>query len=107
MKSKGGALYIATFINDRSRKIWVYPLKSADQVLDVFKQFQALSERQIGKKLKCIRSDNGGEYIVPFDNFCKSQGIRHQKTPPKALQLNGLAERKNKTLVERVKFVLS
>ena len=49
-KSKGGALYFATFINDRSRKILVYPLKSTDQVLDVFKQFQALSERQMGKK---------------------------------------------------------
>ena len=49
MKSKGGALYFATFIDDDSHKIWVYPLKSKDQVLDVFKQFQALSERQTGK----------------------------------------------------------
>ena len=76
-------------------------------MLDVFKKFQALSERQTGKKLKCIRTDNGGEYIGPFDNYCKSQGIRHQKTPPKTPQLNGLAERMNKTLVERLKYVLS
>ena len=61
LKSKGSALYFATFIVDHSRKIWVYPLKSKDQVLDVFKQFQALSERQTGKKLKCISIDNGGE----------------------------------------------
>ena len=92
---------------DHSRKILVYPLKSKDQVLDVFKQFQALSERQTGKQLKCIRTDNGGEYIVLFDNYCKSQGILHQKTPPKTPQLNGLVERMNKTLVERVKCVLS
>ena len=45
VKSKGGALYFATFIDDHSRKIWVYPLKSKDQMLDVFKQFQALSGR--------------------------------------------------------------
>ena len=45
VKSKGGALYFATFIDDHSCKIWVYPLKSKDQVLDVFKQYQALSER--------------------------------------------------------------
>ena len=45
LKSKGSALYFATFIVDHSRKIWVYPLKSKDQVLDVFKQFQALFER--------------------------------------------------------------
>ena len=65
-------------------------------MLDVFKQFQALSERQTGKKLKCIHTDNGGEYIGPFDNYCKSQGIRHQKTPSKTPQLNGLAERMNR-----------
>ena len=91
MKSKGGALYFVTFIDEHSRNIWVYPLKSKDQVLDVFKQFQALSERQTGKKLKCIRTDNGGN-IGPFDNYCKSQGIPHQKTPLKTPQLKGLAE---------------
>ena len=64
-------------------------------MFDVFKQFQALSERRTGKKLKCIRTDNGGEYIGPFDNYYKSQGIRHQKTPPKTPQLNGLTERMN------------
>ena len=77
MKSKGGALYFANFIDDHSCKNWVYTLKSKDQVLDVFKKFQSLSERQTGKKLKCIRIDNGGEYIGPFDNYCKLQGIRH------------------------------
>ncbi|GJT81401.1 retrovirus-related pol polyprotein from transposon TNT 1-94 [Tanacetum coccineum] len=49
-----------TFIDDHSRKVWVYTLKSKDQVLDVFKQFHALVERQTRKKLKCIRTDNGG-----------------------------------------------
>ena len=107
MQSKGGALYFATFIDDHSRKIWVYSLKSKVQVLDVFKQFQALSERQTGKKLKCIRTDNGGEHISPFDDYFRLQEIRHQKTPPKTPQLNGLAERMNRTLVERVRCVLS
>ncbi|GJV75560.1 retrovirus-related pol polyprotein from transposon TNT 1-94, partial [Tanacetum coccineum] len=78
-----------------------------DQVLDVFKKFHALVERQKGKKLKCIRSDNGGEYIGPFDAYCREHGIQHQKTPPKTPQLNGLAERMNKTLVERVRCLLS
>ncbi|GJY62668.1 retrovirus-related pol polyprotein from transposon TNT 1-94 [Tanacetum coccineum] len=60
-------------------------------------------ERQTGKKLKCIRTDNGGEYIGPFDAYCREHGIQHQKTPPKTPQLNGLAERMNRTLVERVR----
>lgn len=53
------SIYFVTFMDDHSRKVWVYALKTKDRVLDVFKQFQALMERQIGKKLKCIRIDNG------------------------------------------------
>ena len=106
-RTNGGSLYFVTFIDDHSRKLWVYTLKTKDQVLDVFKHFQALVERQTGKKLKCIRTDNGGEYTGPFDVYCRQQGIRHQKTPPKTPQLNGLAERMNRTLVERVRCLLS
>ncbi|RDX88618.1 hypothetical protein CR513_29764, partial [Mucuna pruriens] len=107
VKSFSGALYFVTFIDDCSRKLWVYVLKTKDQVLEKFKQFQALVERQSGKKVKCIRSDNGGEYCGPFDVYCRQQGIRHEKTPPKTPQLNGLAERMNKTLIERVRCMLS
>ncbi|RVW31737.1 Retrovirus-related Pol polyprotein from transposon TNT 1-94 [Vitis vinifera] len=64
-------------------------------------------KRQSGEKLKCIRTDNGGEYSGPFDEYCRQHGIRHQKTPPKTPQLNGLAERMNRTLVERVRCLLS
>ncbi|GJY87788.1 putative RNA-directed DNA polymerase [Tanacetum coccineum] len=106
-KTLGGCSYFVTFIDDHSRKVWVYTLKTKDQVLDVFKQFHALVERQTGKKLKCIRTDNGGEYIGPFDAYCREHGIQHQKTPPKTPQLNGLAERMNRTLVERVRCLLS
>ncbi|CAA0823295.1 Serine/threonine-protein phosphatase 7 [Striga hermonthica] len=48
------------------------------------------------------KTDNGGEYCGPFDEYCRQQGIRHKKTPPKTPQLNGLAERTNRTLVERI-----
>ena len=53
----------------------MYTLKSKDQVLDVFKQFLVLLESQIGKKLKCIITDNGGEYTDSFDEYCRKQGI--------------------------------
>ena len=76
-------------------------------MLDVFKQFHALVERQSGKKLKCIQTDNGGEYSGPFDEYCRQHGIQHQKTPLKNPQLNGLVERMNRTLVERVRCLLS
>ena len=50
-KTLGSALYFVTFIDDCSRKLWVYVLMTKDQVLDVFKQFQASVERETEKKL--------------------------------------------------------
>ncbi|PHT50737.1 hypothetical protein CQW23_10484 [Capsicum baccatum] len=89
-----------------SRKTELLEL-TKDQVLGVFKQFQVSIERETEKKLKCIRTDNGGKYCGPFDEYCKQQGIRHHKTPPKTPQLNGLVERMNKSLIERVRCLLS
>ena len=60
--------------------------------------FQASVKRETGKKVKCIRTDSGGEYCGPFDEYCKHQGIRNQKTP----QVNVLDERMNMTLMERI-----
>ena len=64
-------------------------------------------ERETEQKLKCIQSDNGGEYIGPFDEYCRSQGIRYQKTVKKTSQQNGVAERMNCTIVERTMCLLS
>ncbi|KAJ7005746.1 hypothetical protein NC653_005156 [Populus alba x Populus x berolinensis] len=106
-KSLGGALYFVSFINDHSRKIWAPCLKSKDQVLDVFKDFHARVERETGRKLKCIRADNGGEYRGPFEKYCREHGIKLEKIVPKTPQQNGVAERMNRTIVERIRCVLS
>ena len=106
-KSLSSSQYFVTFIGDHVRKMWAYILNSKYQVINVFKKFYALVQRYTGKKLKCIRTDNGGEYSGPFDIYCKEHGIRHQTTPPKTPQLNGLAERMNRTLMERVRSLLS
>ncbi|KAL4279432.1 hypothetical protein GQ457_03G020660 [Hibiscus cannabinus] len=73
--------------SDVCGSIKVYTLKSKDQVFDTFKQFQASVERETGKKLKCIRTDNGGEYSGPFHEYCLGQGNKHQRTPPKTPQM--------------------
>ena len=64
--SIGSALYFVTFIDACSRKVWAFALKFKDQVLDMFKFFHAYVERGIGRKLKCVRIYNGGEYRGPF-----------------------------------------
>jgi len=53
-----------------------------------------------------IRSDRGGEYGAPFDEFCSEQGIIHQTTAPYSPQSNGIAERKNRTLKEMMNAML-
>ena len=74
-------------------------MKSKDQVLDVFKDFHVKIERQTGKQLKYVIADNGGEYRRPFEQYCKSHGIKLEKTVPKTPQQNGVAERMNRTTV--------
>ena len=61
--SMGGALYFVKLIDDFSQKVWVYSLKSKDEVLLVFQRFLTLLESQIEKIFKCLRFDNGAKYV--------------------------------------------
>ena len=101
--SLGGALYFVTFIDDATRKVWVYILKRKDEVLATFQKFLALVENQSGKKLRCLRTDNGGEYVShAFQEFCDAKGIKRDLTAPFNPEQNGVAERMNRTIQERV-----
>ena len=61
-------------------------------------------EIETGLKVKCLRSNNGGEYIDGgFSEYCAAQGIRMEKTIPGTPQQNGVAERMNRTLNERAR----
>jgi transposase InsO family protein len=106
-KTLGGALYYVTFIDDHSRKVWAFALKTKNQVLDMFKVFHIKVERETEKQLKCVRADNGGEYRGPFEEYYRSHGIRLEKTVPKTPQHNGVAERMNITICERIRCMLS
>lgn len=88
--SLGGAINFITFINDFSTKLWYFALKSKDQFLDVFKDFRWKVERGTSKQLKCICADNDSEYRGSFESYCKSNGIRLEKTIPKTSEGMGL-----------------
>jgi len=60
--SIGGEKYLLTFIDDFSRKVWVYILKSRDETFACFRQWKAMVETQIERKVKYLRSDNGTEF---------------------------------------------
>ncbi|KAL5812783.1 hypothetical protein ACOSQ3_027733 [Xanthoceras sorbifolium] len=104
VSSLSGSLYYVTFIDDSTRKVWVYFLKKKSEVFDTFRKWKAMVENETGLKIKRLRSDNGGEYIDSrFREFCANSGIKMEKTVPMTPQQNGVAERMNRTLNERAR----
>ena len=82
-------------------------VKESNEVLSKFKTFRVLVENQLGKRIKTLRSNNGGEYTFEiFKSFCNSIGIKREYTVPYNLQQNGVAERKNRTIIEATKAML-
>jgi len=105
--TKGGAKYMVTFIDDYSKYCTIYLIKSKNEVFCKFVEFLNYAERHTGRKLKTLRSDNGGEYCnKQFDEFLKNKGITHQKTVPYNPEQNGVAERKNGVLMECVRSIM-
>jgi len=68
-----------TFIDDYSRRYWVYTMKHKGEVLELFVEWKKNMEKSTGRKIKVLRSDNGGEYKSdPFLKLCRDEGIvRH------------------------------
>ncbi|KAG3021508.1 hypothetical protein PC121_g24862 [Phytophthora cactorum] len=94
-----GKRYFVTFTDDKSHFCVVYLLRNKSEVADKFAEFVAMAETQTGKRVKTLRSDNGGEYTSgAMAKFCKDRGIEQKFTPPYTPQLNGVAERMNRTL---------
>jgi len=73
-KSLGGAEYFLSFIDDSTRYVWVYFLKSKDQVFEKFVEWKAMVETSVGRKLKVLRTDNGGEYTSKeFEGYLRQE----------------------------------
>ncbi|KAM1739403.1 hypothetical protein ACFX11_015127 [Malus domestica] len=105
--TKAGNRYFLTFIDDCTRMCWIYFLRNKSEVFDIFKKFRATVELQSGYQLKKLRSDRGGEYTsTEFRKFCDEMGMERQLTVAYTPQQNGVAERKNRTIVEMAKCMM-
>ena len=98
VSSLSGSHYNVIFINDASRKVWAYFLRQKFDVFQNFKKWKCLLENEASKKLKCLRSDNGGEYYShEFKDYCSTNGIHIHKTIPRTPKENGVHECMNET----------
>ena len=93
-----GAEYFLTFIDDKTRYVWVYSLKHKSQVFDRFLEWKALVENVSEHKVEVLCTDNGGEItLTKFEEFLKSKGVDHKCTVAKKPGQNGTVERWNWT----------
>ena len=77
--SLSGCEYFLTIIDDKTRYTSIYVLKHKDEVFTRFLGWKALVENSTGRKLKALRTDNGGEYTSKeFETYLKQNGIRHE-----------------------------
>ncbi|CAH9052299.1 unnamed protein product [Cuscuta europaea] len=104
----GGKRYFLSLIDDFSRKVWVYLLEHKSDVCEKFKAWKLLVENHTGQNVKTLRTDNGLEFCnQELDQLCATSGIRRHKTVPYTPQQNGVAERMNRTLLDKVRSMLS
>ena len=93
--------YFVTFIDEKSKYTWLTLIQNKNRVFEAFINFQNYVSNHFNAKIKIFRSDNGGEYTSHvFKQHLAKHGIIHQTSCPYTPQQNGVAERKNRHLME-------
>ncbi|KAK1433672.1 hypothetical protein QVD17_10587 [Tagetes erecta] len=106
--SNGRKRYVLSFIDDFSRKAWCYLLAEKSEAFECFKIFKRKVETETGSIIKTLRTDRGGEFTSDrFNSFCKEHAIKRQLTNAFTPQQNGVAERKNRTVMNMVRTLLA
>lgn len=102
-KSRTGIRYIMTFLDEHTNYGVIYFLKLKSQSFECFKHYVSWAERHTNLRLRKVRTDNGGEYTCEkWSMYCRDSGIEHSMGPPHSPQLNGKAERFNRTILDRL-----
>ena len=107
VRARHGAVYFITLIDDCTRFGYIYLISHKSEALSCFKKFMNLIENQLDKKIKMFRSDRGREYLSDeFMTYLEENEILSQWTPPGTPQLNGVSERRNRTLLDMVRSMM-
>jgi len=103
-----GKKYLLVFVDDYSQKTWIYFLAEKGETFEIFKQFKNLVKKEAHKAICTLRTDRGGEFTSQqFNQFCKEHGIKRQLTTTFSPFQNGVAERRNKTIMNMVRCLLT
>ncbi|GJR92194.1 putative ribonuclease H-like domain-containing protein [Tanacetum coccineum] len=108
VRSLNHKTYCLVITDDFSRFSWVFFLRTKDETSGILKDFIRQIENQLNQKVKTIRCDNGTEFKNrDFIEFCGSKGIKREYSNARTPQQNGVAERKNMTLIEAARTMLA
>ncbi|GJS86323.1 putative ribonuclease H-like domain-containing protein [Tanacetum coccineum] len=100
--------YYLVVTDDYSRFTWVLFLTTKDETSEFLKNFIKEIENLVDKKVKIIRNDNGTEFKNKvMDDFCRGKGIKREYNVARTPQQNGVAERRNRTLIEAARTMLA
>ncbi|GJV60887.1 retrovirus-related pol polyprotein from transposon TNT 1-94 [Tanacetum coccineum] len=100
--------YTLVIVDEYSRYTWVYFLKKKNQATEMIMSFIRMVENKNDIKVKQIRTDNGTEFRnFELESFCDEKGISHNFSSPYTPEQNGVAERKNITLIEDARTMLN
>jgi len=106
--SLGGKKYCLVIVDDYSRYCWTFYIKKKSETQKIFIDFATLVQRQYDSKILAIRSDNGTEFKnYTMDDFLSGEGIQHQYSAAYTPQQNGVAERKNRTLIDMARTMMA
>ena len=100
-RSRSGYNHFATFVDDKSQKVFIHGLKLKSDLQEKLTEFVASTELETGQRLKVLRTDGGGEYTGErTQKYLHEHGIKHKMTTADTPQHNGVAECMNRTLIE-------
>lgn len=106
--SNRGKRYLLVLVDDFSRKTWIYFLTEKAEAFETFKVFKNCVEKEAKTVIRGLRTYRGGEFTSDnFNKFCKEQGIKRQLTAAYTPQQNGVPERRNRTIKNKVCCLLS
>jgi transposase InsO family protein len=103
----GGRCYFLLLVDDLSRYMWVVVLGSKGEAADAIRHAQAAAEAECGRKLRVLRTDNGGEFTAAeFVSYCANEGVQRHYSAPYSPQQNDVVEQRNQTVVGMTRTLL-